>query len=54
MPRDLLQALLDPRAWFAFGILFFGGFVLMAEVSQRRDTKKPPEPLEPKMDDGNE
>lgn len=48
MPRDLLQLLLD-RAWFAFGIVFFGGFVLVGEISQRRDRDRPP-PSGPKND----
>jgi hypothetical protein len=42
MPHNLLSLLLDPRTWFAFGILFFGGFVLVGEISQRRENKMPP------------
>lgn len=40
MPHNLLVVLLDPRACFAFGIVFFGGFVLVGEITQRRDDKK--------------
>lgn len=44
MSHDILQVLLDPRAWFAFGIVFFGGFVLVGEISQSRadNLKLPP------------
>jgi hypothetical protein len=56
MPHNLLQVLLDPRAWFAFGIVFFGGFVLAGEISHHRESKRKRPPAEPNgdFDDGAE
>jgi hypothetical protein len=42
MLHNLLQFLLDPRVVFAFGIVFFGGFVLAGEISHYRDRKRKP------------
>jgi hypothetical protein len=52
MSHDILQVLVDPRAWFAFGIVFFGGIVLVGEISQRHVSKMKPPPSEP-PDDSN-
>ena len=55
MVQSLLQFALDPRTWLRGGLIFFGGIVAFAEISQRFEKKgKPPVALAEDKDDLDE
>jgi len=41
---NILQFLIDPRVLLGLGVLFFGGIVAFAEISQLLDKRKKPPP----------
>ena len=40
MLQSVLQIVMDPRVWLGGGILFFGGIIAFAELSQRLENNK--------------
>jgi hypothetical protein len=42
--KSILRFLVDPRVLLGFGVLFFGGIVAAAELSQHLEKRKKPPP----------